>query len=137
MKKFECPFKQTSEYDGKCKNCSFQLMCTVKENFPKLYVTKEEIEKEMNTNVMYYPANNQGYKGIPIECDYIQDYCATFYTGSNPTEYYYVTYRGGQVECDKMAYLKDSDDWFLKKTLKENKIKKFFKKVFRGYYIFK
>ena len=156
MKKFECPFNQTSEYDDKCKNCSFQLMCTVKDNFPKLYGNVGSTNQthsyphSNDSNIPYADccATSISYNKDPWKCrgaraeyDYLRDPdedCSTsFYTGSNPTEYYYVTYRGGQVECDKMAYLKDSDDWFLKKTLKENKIKKFFKKVFRGYYIFK
>ena len=134
MKKFECPFNQTSEYDGKCKNCSFQLMC---DNFPKLYGNVG------STNQTYsYPHSNDS--NIPYA-----DCCASraySYTGPivdngtniymEPQQYYYhISCEDDQIKCDKK--FKDPDDWFLKKTLKENKIKKFFKKVFRGYYIFK
>ena len=121
MKKFECPFNQTSEYDGKCKNCSFQLMC---DNFPKLYGNVG------STNQTYsYPHSNDS--NIPYA-----DCCASraySYTGpivDNGTNIY--------MESQQYYYhIPYEDDWFLKKTLKENKIKKFFKKVFRRYYIFK
>ena len=110
MKKFECPFNKTT-YDWRCKNCSFQLMCDIK---------KPELMRSTSNQLYGHDC-----------CASTIDCCASQAYGHSSMLYYPPYSRGDRAEY---SYLKDPDEWSIKK---ENKIKKFFKKVFRGYIIWK